>query len=117
MSQCENCSNYYFDDESEEYCCDINLDEDEMVNFLGKNTKGCPYYRFYDEYKIKGTAFCSSFTSKNELENCITINIPETIEFLSLGFEGVLPFGKFGKMVKTCLQSIGGGTGYQRQQG
>jgi hypothetical protein len=22
-----------------------------MLRFLTKNTKGCPYFRFYDEYK------------------------------------------------------------------
>jgi hypothetical protein len=22
-----------------------------MENFLGKRTRSCPYYRFYDEYK------------------------------------------------------------------
>ena len=42
----------YFDDEElDAYVCDLRLDEDEMVDFLGRNTKSCPYYRFYDEYK------------------------------------------------------------------
>ena len=29
----------------------MNLDEDEMVQFLSGHTRACPYYRFYDEYK------------------------------------------------------------------
>ena len=49
MSQCENCVNYYFDDELEEYCCDINLDEDEMMHFLTGSFGNCPYYRDNDE--------------------------------------------------------------------
>ncbi len=72
------------------------------LEYLGKSVF---YNKFYDEYKIKGTAFCSSFTSKNELENCITINIPETIEFLSLGFEGVLPFA-YRNRNKTCPNHV-----------
>ena len=50
-TNCETCTNYYYDDELEEYCCDINLDEDEMVRFLTQKHQSCPYYRYYDEYK------------------------------------------------------------------
>lgn len=51
-TNCETCVNYYYDDELEEYCCDINLDEDEMVRFLTSSNYQCPYYRLYDEYGI-----------------------------------------------------------------
>lgn len=51
-TNCETCSNYYYDDELDEYCCDINLDEDEMVRFLTSSNYQCPYYRLYDEYGI-----------------------------------------------------------------
>ena len=44
--------NYYFDDELEEYCCDINLDEDEMMRFLTTPNYHCPYFRLDDEYGI-----------------------------------------------------------------
>ena len=50
-SNCESCEFYDYDEYLDAYVCSVSLDEDEMVNFLGKNTKGCPYYRFYDEYK------------------------------------------------------------------
>ena len=52
QSCCETCSNYVFDEESECYCCDMQLDEDEMHRFLTHQTFNCPYYDFYDEYKI-----------------------------------------------------------------
>ena len=48
---CETCEFYDYDEELDAYVCDVNLDEDEMVNFLGSNTATCPYYRYYDEYK------------------------------------------------------------------
>ena len=50
-SKCESCEFYDYDEEWEEYVCSISLDEDEMIDFLGRNTGRCPYYRFYDEYK------------------------------------------------------------------
>ena len=52
MSQCDSCVNYYFDDELEEYCCDISLDEDEMMRFLTSSNYHCPYFRLDDEYGI-----------------------------------------------------------------
>ena len=48
---CESCEFYDFDEEWGEYVCSMSLDEDEMIDFLGGNTRGCPYYRYYDEYK------------------------------------------------------------------
>ena len=50
-SNCESCVYYDYDEDYEEYVCTMNLDEDEMVRFLSGNTRTCPYYRFYDEYK------------------------------------------------------------------
>ena len=51
LKNCESCEFYDYDEYLDAYVCSVSLDEDEMVNFLGKNTKGCPYYRYYDEYK------------------------------------------------------------------
>ena len=48
---CESCEFYDYDEYLDAYFCKQNLDQDEMGAFLAKNTKGCPYYRFYDEYK------------------------------------------------------------------
>ena len=39
QTNCESCE--YYD-----------LDEDEMVRFLTGQNKGCPYYKYYDEYKL-----------------------------------------------------------------
>lgn len=51
-SRCDFCAYYDYDEEIEQYVCDIDLDEDEMVNFLSYSTQNCPYFNPYDEYKI-----------------------------------------------------------------
>jgi len=48
---CESCEFYDYDEESDQYVCFVNLDQDEMADFVGFNTGRCPYFRFYDEYK------------------------------------------------------------------
>ena len=47
---CENCANYVYDDEYDCYCCNADLDEDEMSRFMTRQTVSCPYFNFYDEY-------------------------------------------------------------------
>ncbi len=51
-SNCEFCAHYCYDEEYECYCCEINLDEDEMYRFLRGNVDDCHYFQLYDEYKI-----------------------------------------------------------------
>ncbi len=48
---CEDCVYYDYDEDWESYVCIMNLDEDEMVRFLSGDSRSCPYYRYYDEYK------------------------------------------------------------------
>ena len=50
--QCESCMYYQYDEEYEEYFCDVNLDEDEMYRFMNTSYRSCPYYQNDDEYKI-----------------------------------------------------------------
>ena len=52
MKNCEDCINYYYDEEYECYTCAVNLDEDEMGRFLRGNFGECPYYRRGDDYTI-----------------------------------------------------------------
>ncbi len=49
-ASCESCEFYTYDEQSDSYSCTLSLDEDEMSDFLGGRTRGCPYYKFYDEY-------------------------------------------------------------------
>lgn len=51
VGTCETCEFYDYDEYLDAYVCHQRLDQDEMVDFLGRNTSSCPYYRYYDEYK------------------------------------------------------------------
>lgn len=51
-SSCETCANYYYDEEIDEYCCDVSFDEDETARFLSSPDYDCPYYRLDDEYGV-----------------------------------------------------------------
>lgn len=50
-SRCEDCVYYDYDEYSDDYGCQMSLDEDEMEHFLRRDFNDCPYYKFYDEYK------------------------------------------------------------------
>lgn len=49
---CEECDNYVYDEEFEEYYCEVNLDEDEYGRLAQDSHYKCPYFRFHDEYKV-----------------------------------------------------------------
>lgn len=49
-NECDTCANYSYDEEYEEYFCDVNMDEDDMVRFMTDHRDSCPYYRNGDEY-------------------------------------------------------------------
>ena len=51
VGTCETCEFYDYDEYEDAYVCNQRLDQDEMVDFLSRNTRACPYYCFYDEYK------------------------------------------------------------------
>ena len=48
---CDTCEYFDFDEDIGENVCTLDLDEDEYRNYLLRDTKGCPYYKYYDEYK------------------------------------------------------------------
>lgn len=48
---CESCVFYDYDEDWDAYVCCMNVDQDDWGAFLSGNTRTCPYYRFYDEYK------------------------------------------------------------------
>ena len=49
---CETCAYFSWDDEYEEYVCEVNMDEDEVYRLQMNHYKGCPFYRNGDEYKV-----------------------------------------------------------------
>ncbi len=52
QTSCEYCSNLNYDEESEEYICDVDMDEDDYARFIASNHKVCPYFIYDNEYKI-----------------------------------------------------------------
>ena len=52
MSSCEDCVNYFYDEEYDEYTCLVDLDEDEMYRFVHGTESSCPYFRLDDEYGV-----------------------------------------------------------------
>ena len=50
--ECDTCANLYYDDEYEEYVCDVDMDEDDYMRFLTDKHTTCPFYRNGDEYQV-----------------------------------------------------------------
>lgn len=48
---CEDCMNYFYDEEYECYACAMDFDQDEAEYFISAK-KQCPYFRFGDDYTI-----------------------------------------------------------------
>ena len=51
-ASCEYCAYYMYDDEIEEYICDVNMDEDDFGRLMQSSFKDCPYFKDGDEYKV-----------------------------------------------------------------
>ncbi len=49
---CEDCENFDYDEECEDYVCVIDLDMDEYERFVQSGHRRCPYYRVRDDYRI-----------------------------------------------------------------
>ena len=52
MADCDSCSFYVYDEDYEEYECQVNMDEDDYVRLMTSRKFECPYYQYDDEYKI-----------------------------------------------------------------
>lgn len=52
VHSCTSCTYYVYDDDYEEYVCDINMDEDEYIRLVSDPHYQCPYYRNGDDYRI-----------------------------------------------------------------
>ena len=50
MDKCETCVWYVYDEDYDDYICDMDLDEDELARFLAADTRSCPYWRPGDDY-------------------------------------------------------------------
>lgn len=50
-TQCEFCSHYVYDEESQSDYCEVNIDEDEMARSYTYSNYSCPYFHYYNEYE------------------------------------------------------------------
>ena len=51
-TNCECCLHYEYDDECDAYICTLDLDEDEIKRIENCTNRECPYFDFFDEYKL-----------------------------------------------------------------
>lgn len=51
-ANCDTCAYNIYDEEYDCEVCSLNLDEDELIRFMSGADYQCPYFRFYDEYKM-----------------------------------------------------------------
>ncbi len=52
MSSCDTCAYLVYDDEFEEYVCDVSMDEDDMSRLMSDSHYSCPFYKYGDEYSV-----------------------------------------------------------------
>jgi len=51
-NSCEYCAYFVYDEEYEEYECQVAMDEDDLYRLEMTKHKECPYFRAGDEYLI-----------------------------------------------------------------
>ena len=49
---CDTCVNLAYDEEEDDWLCQVDMDEDETVRFYTSPFRECPYYRGGDEYSV-----------------------------------------------------------------
>ncbi len=52
QNHCEECEHYVYDEEWDGYLCEISMDMDDVARCGADSHWQCPYFRFYDEYRI-----------------------------------------------------------------
>ena len=50
--RCEECQFYIYDEDYEEYICDVDMDEDDQARMMTGESRECPYWRSNDEYAV-----------------------------------------------------------------
>ncbi len=50
--RCEDCLNFEYDDEYNEYVCTVDMDMDDLVRIMSDKRSVCPFFRINNEYKI-----------------------------------------------------------------
>lgn len=49
---CDYCNNLVYDEEDEEYYCEVDMDEDDMARLYQSHNSECPYFQSNNEYEV-----------------------------------------------------------------
>ncbi len=49
---CDTCSFFVYDEDYDDYMCQVNMDEDDAGRLMADASYVCPYYQLDDEYRI-----------------------------------------------------------------
>lgn len=52
QTNCDTCAFNVYDDDEDNYICDVDMDEDDYARFLTSKYYACPFYRNGDEYAV-----------------------------------------------------------------
>ncbi|MBR2591172.1 MAG: hypothetical protein IKE65_09670 [Clostridia bacterium] len=51
-TSCLSCENYEYDEQIGAEVCMMDMDEDELYRLSDRESGGCPFYHYRDEYRI-----------------------------------------------------------------
>lgn len=51
-NDCNMCVYYGYDEDTEEYYCTVDMDEDDYIRFITDRNFNCPYFNKDDEYGV-----------------------------------------------------------------
>ena len=51
-NQCDMCNNLVYDEDEEDYICEVDMDEDDMARLYSGHSPACPYFQSNDEYEV-----------------------------------------------------------------
>lgn len=51
-TSCDYCNNLVYDEEEEDYFCEVDMDEDDMARLYSSHYRVCPYFQSNNEYEV-----------------------------------------------------------------
>ena len=49
---CENCVYYVYDEDEEDWFCEADVDQDDLIRLMEGGSRGCRFWRSNDEYAV-----------------------------------------------------------------
>ena len=70
MASCDSCVYNVYDEDDEEYYCEVDMDEDDAARLMQGHYKECPYYQLDDEYAV--VRHCLLYTSPSPRDGLLS---------------------------------------------